>query len=574
MPESSSRDLTLQRLERTYVRLALLVLFGIVLFVGLCWAGSHAYVRWQEHSLMRQAHAALQRGDLRWASLAAQRAYGVNSSSLDACRTLAEIAEKGQDEGAIDWRRRVVEIDPHSLFNQLALATTALRFAKPAIAADALAAVPAEKRNDDGYQAVAARVSLAKNDLVATRVHLAAAVRLASNNPDHQLALAQFDLASKDDAQRAEGRKVAGSLRTKPTVRREALVLLINDALRRQSLIEATKLTNELAALPNSSFADEILTASFQHTVKEPTFTASVTRLEEQAASSPEKAAQLIAWMNTEALSLLAIDWSKKLPANLLDNLAVRVALGDSYAQSGNWKGLEDILQHGNWTGAESLNLAWRAKVADESSDAVGREKFWTEAVAKARGQSEQSNLLASLAFQWHWPEKATAVLWTCSEQRETQLPALKALYLYYTKQRDTTGTYRVLGKLVELLPDDLSIRNNFILISLLLQTEPARMRTMAQELNQKEPGNGSFASTYAFALYQTGDTAGALRVFSALSPEQLRDPAIALYYGVILAGAGHKQEAAEALAKTGGAKLLPEERALVESVRAKLAQQ
>lgn len=120
MPESSSRDLTLQRLERTYVRLALLVLFGLALFVGLCWAGFHSYARWQERSLMRQAHAALQRGDLRWASLAAQRAYVVDSSSLDACRTLAEIAEKGQDEGAIVWRRRVVEIDPHSLFNQLA----------------------------------------------------------------------------------------------------------------------------------------------------------------------------------------------------------------------------------------------------------------------------------------------------------------------------------------------------------------------------------------------------------------------------------------------------------------------
>jgi hypothetical protein len=40
----------------------------------------------------------------------------------------------------------------------------------------------------------------------------------------------------------------------------------------------------------------------------------------------------------------------------------------------------------------------------------------------------------------------------------------------------------------------------------------------------------------------------------------------------VILAGAGHKQEAAAALAKTGGAKLLPEEKALVESVQANLA--
>jgi hypothetical protein len=48
------------------------------------------------------------------------------------------------------------------------------------------------------------------------------------------------------------------------------------------------------------------------------------------------------------------------------------------------------------------------------------------------------------------------------------------------------------------------------------------------------------------------------------LTPDQLRDPSLAMYYGVVLAAAGQKEKAQEYLRRASEAKLLPEEKALV----------
>jgi hypothetical protein len=52
-----------------------------------------------------------------------------------------------------------------------------------------------------------------------------------------------------------------------------------------------------------------------------------------------------------------------------------------------------------------------------------------------------------------------------------------------------------------------------------------------------------------------------------------LREPAIALYYGIILAATGDGDRAAEFLDLGQKARLLPEEKALLEKARRSLAQ-
>src|SRR4051812_16213422 len=107
----SHLDLLQQRTEKTYARLWLIVIGALCLLVAICWGGHRGYVRWQERKLMRQAHVAFDKNDLRWASMAAQRAYGVDPNSADATRTLAAIAEKQGAPEAIDWRRRTVALN-------------------------------------------------------------------------------------------------------------------------------------------------------------------------------------------------------------------------------------------------------------------------------------------------------------------------------------------------------------------------------------------------------------------------------------------------------------------------------
>jgi hypothetical protein len=66
----------------------------------------------------------------------------------------------------------------------------------------------------------------------------------------------------------------------------------------------------------------------------------------------------------------------------------------------------------------------------------------------------------------------------------------------------------------------------------------------------------------------------GAVKVMSQLTPEQLHDPSIAAYYGIVLAGAGQNDAAREYFALAEKAPLLPEEEELVTRAKASLARQ
>ena len=116
-------------------------------------------------------------------------------------------------------------------------------------------------------------------------------------------------------------------------------------------------------------------------------------------------------------------------------------------------------------------------------------------------------------------------------------------------------------------------MQNNIAQLSLLLNLNADRGHRLARDLHEREPKNPVYASTYAFALHAKGDTKKALAVMNTLTAEQLRQPEIAAYYGIILAAAGEHAKAAEYLDLGEKAGLLPEEKALVEKARRLLAQ-
>jgi Flp pilus assembly protein TadD len=137
-------------------------------------------------------------------------------------------------------------------------------------------------------------------------------------------------------------------------------------------------------------------------------------------------------------------------------------------------------------------------------------------------------------------------------------------LYHHYAKNLDTGGVYRVLLHTAQIAPDDLMVQNNFAQVALLLDADRERARRIAAELVRKEPTNAAYVSTYAYSLFLDGNIAGAREAMQRLRGEQLNEPPIAAYYGIILAAAGEKQKAADYFARSREAFLLPEEKALI----------
>ncbi len=573
VPESNL-DLLHERAEKTYARLWVIVIGWLCLLVAVSWGGHRFYIRWQEHKLMRQAHVAFDKNDLRWASMAAQRAYAVDPKSVDACRTLAVIAEKQNTPEAIDWRRRTVALVPDSMPDRVALVECALRLKQPAIATEALAQVPPAQQNDARFHTTAAHLALTKKDFASAEEHLETATRLAPNDSRLQLELAEFQIRSQDEAKREAGRALAGKLKSDPKVRLEALHVLVNDAVRRRSDSASVELAKELDAFPDAPFADRLLALGILRGLNDPAFTAALTRLQGESVKSAEKAVKLINWMNSHGLALLAIDWSKRLPSEMLDSIPLRFALADSYVRLRDWAALKAMVQRGSWERGEPVRRALLAKAARETGDDIGYEKNWVAAVGAAEGDAIRLNLLQTIAFQWNWPEKGTAVLWMLADNPGAQRDALQALYRYYAEQRDTTGLYRALSRLVAVVPDDPAVRNNYAQISLLLKAETFRARGIARDLHEAHPHDSAYTSTYAFALFQSGDVKGAVKLMSQLTPAQLHEPSVAAYYAIVLAAAGQNDAATEYFGLAEKAKLLPEEEELVAKAKASLARQ
>jgi predicted Zn-dependent protease len=105
-------------------------------------------------------------------------------------------------------------------------------------------------------------------------------------------------------------------------------------------------------------------------------------------------------------------------------------------------------------------------------------------------------------------------------------------------------------------------------MLSLLSGKEVPAAHKQAAELYAGEPGNPVFASTYAFSLHLQGKTKEGLKVLRALKTKDLDNPAVAVYYGVLLSAAGEVQASKDYLDLSGKAFLLPEELALVTSAR------
>ena len=213
------------------------------------------------------------------------------------------------------------------------------------------------------------------------------------------------------------------------------------------------------------------------------------------------------------------------LAPEILESLAVRLGLAEAYVQLRDWTALRAMLGRGSWTRVESLRLALLAKVDHETGKEDARDRDWAEAVVKAENDPQRLDILQKLAFQWRWPEKGVAALWLLADLPSTQQQSLQALYNYYAKERDTAGLYRTLTRLVEVLPEDALVKNNYAQIALLLHAEPAKARALAHDLHEAHPKNPAFASTYAFGLFQNGEVPAALKVMQGLTAEQLARP-------------------------------------------------
>lgn len=547
-------------------RLACLVVLA-VLSVG----GYRGYERLRERHLARQGREFFARGDYQSAALVARRVLRLNQNNVAACRLMAETAEIAGRGEALSWRQRVSALEPNEPGNQVALAGTALRFGQIDIARKSLDSVAPAARASVKYHELSAGLALAEKQPAIAEGHFAAALQLEPANKRLALNLASIRLASAHMETIGRARADLASLSEDPATRLEALRALAADALAHKSN-DARRWTAQLKSEKNATISDTLLyLEAAQSSEAAPD---ALLEAEAKAQKSPAAAVALITWMNRHGMAKAAIEWGLALPKEILAAQPVPLAIAESYSFLQDWRLLQEWVEGKDWGEFECFRFAALSHALHHLGPMEGSsmesQTAWRAALAATKSRPDRLAAIAQLAEGWGYTEQAEDAWWMIANGSENATMALTTLQRLYQSKQNSHGLLRVAKRALELNPADLVAANNCASLGLLL-TGDSSARRLATRLHTEYPANTVFRATYAFALHLEGKTGAALKVMETLKETQLRHPAIAAYYFVMLVENGNMERAQSFLSAASQAQLLPEEQKLFAAATRKL---
>lgn len=557
-------------------KLALVTAALIALMVGGYFAAAPArkyYHHWREKRHLDRAAAFFAKPDYKKAILDAKNALAFNTQSTDAIRILAQSFDALHSPQTIEWRARLAALVPNDLENSLGWAGAALQSGDVATADRILRNIPFEDHDTARFHQLSALVALNKRDAVKAEFHWSEAAKLNPNEDAIKLNMASARLRLGSAAERTNALDLLKQLSLTSKERLPAMRALLSDALRHGEADHARQLATALADDLKAPFSDKLLRLSTLRTLKDPDFALFRGRLEAEATENADYAYEMIIWMNRYGFAKEVPVLLPKIREDFVGRPPVAIAVADSYAVSKNWSELQRTLRGSKWMQMEYVRLGTLAWAMDQSGDRTGSAAVWKTAVAAAENRPERMETLARAATTWGWADRAEDVLWSIANS-STQSPTwvLQSLWVSSLKHGDTDRLRQLARMMLQANPKSVTVRNNYTFLSLLKRTEEGSPHLAAEMLYKENPTNPQVVSTYALSLYQLNRARAAAETMETLSAAQLREPSMAIYYGIFLAGARRAAKAEEYLLL--GSKwdsLLPEEEAMLERVLQKL---
>src|SRR5262249_2045474 len=226
-----------------------------------------------------------------------QQAVQSNPENLRACRMMAEMAERFRSPNAVEWRSRVVKLEPGVLRNHLALANTALLLSDLSAADQALMGVDEKGKQTAAYHQTVAAFALAVKRLPDADFHFQEAIRLEPTNVVARMNLAVLQLQAPN-LEAAEGaRQTLRALLTNSFVRADVLRQLTLDSLNHKHYLEAGEHVQALEREKESVFSDKLLRLEVLQKSEMPTWTNRLTEIQNEVQARSDYAFELARWL-------------------------------------------------------------------------------------------------------------------------------------------------------------------------------------------------------------------------------------------------------------------------------------
>lgn len=540
---------------------------GTLLF---CFTGWPAYRRHQASFAVRKARQFAAQGDYLNASLSARRALLLNRNNAEACRLLGQLSEMSDPEEALEWYRRSAELSP-MIENRLELAAKALRFEPPPypLAAAVLEELAAAAKGRAAYCMLCAELALKLGKTENAERWFGAAQALEPTNALHRLNLAMLRLSSTNPATAGAARSTLDGLRSNERFSGLALRALIGHSTTQHDLAEAEKLSGQLLARRDALWEDQLQHLEILQSMGSLQFGGFLQALQERTATNAIEMSALSGWMVEHGMAQKATSWLTNAPVALREHPSVRLAIAEGLFALGDWLGADAILRGQKWGELESMRLALLSRAAMARQEDMTAGLHWRLAVNAAQKRLGSLMWLAAKAGEWGQESAGEEVLWRIAEQFPKQRWALRELAERALATGRTRDMHRVYARMAMDDPEDFQVQNNFAATGLLLQVDLEKAHEKADALYSLRPGEPIIASTYAYSLHLQHRAAEGLAALEQLSSADLRNPGIALYYGVLLRANGETDRAREFLKLAESGRMLPEEqRLLAESLK------
>lgn len=545
------------------MRKILIAILAICILLPVGYTARRGYRVWKQERAIRLAKDFLKKGDPNNAILCIKQCLAMNPANLEATRLIADFSEAARSPAAIQWRDRLVRMEPHSLTNRLLLARTALGFSDLATAQKALDGADPEGKKTVMFHKTASAVALAGSKLDDAEAHLQAAAKLETTNLVTQMNLAVLRLHRSDSNIVAESRATLERLANVPEIRSDVLRQLASDALRTSQPDRAIGFVTPLMAGTNVAFGDRLLQLEALRIGKKPQLNATLASLQTNAATHPGKVQELSKWMLSHTTPQATAAWLLSLPPNIRTNPPVPIIQAECLMAAKDWAGTAAFLERLDWGEMECLRLAYRARAfRSQNLEAAAKGEF-AKALKASENRPEKLSVLLNLTGAWNWPAEREDVLWAIVNRYPAEAGAAQALSGLLFTGGKTRSLLTLLSQQASLAPDDVARKNNLAAVALLLNATEKKPHDLALQVYEKGKTNAFYASTYAFSLYLQQKPAEALKVLSQFKPEQLEEPGVAGYYALVLAATGDTSKAQHYFELAEKAKLLPEEAAL-----------
>ena len=544
------------------------ILAGAVLAVacfGLWFFVRPAYKHRRETQAIAQARSYIAKGDYRNASLSARQAYRVNPRNVEACRIMADLAERSRSPAVLDWRQRIVEVAP-TTENKLLLASSALRAQAPPypLATETLEELKGSATNVAAYYAISAELALRLKRAAEAFAYFEHASRLEPTNELFQLNLAVLQLRSTNALAAAPARATLERLRASTNVGVVALRWLVADSIGRDDLSAAERFSGQLLADPRALPDDRLQHLTVLRQSKSPEFGTYLSAVQKGAGTNALEIYGIAAWMVGHSLASEAFGWLTNCPAKVQAEQPAPLALVDCYLAKKDWAGLETFLEAQKWGDLEFLRFAFLSRAAAEQNQKLAAEASWRSAVREAGERLGPLNALLIMATSSGRQPAREELLWQIAKRFPGQQWAWRELERSYLASGNTRGLNKLYSTMASYTPKNFAAQNNLAATSLLLKLNLTRTHELAKEIYSAHPEEPIVTSTYAFSLYLQGRTKEGLAALEKLKPEALEAPSVAVYYGLLLSEAGQTDKASKYLGIAQKSELLPEEKTLV----------